>query len=85
MQLADLSLDQQRRPGRPPRQDAGALARKVLQRGGGLPSPDRQKVIDRLLPLTTRSGNVAAGKLVFKNHCAKCHAHSGEGLRLALT
>jgi len=44
-----------------------------------LPNPDRQKVLDRLMPLTKKSGDATAGKLVFKAQCAKCHTHSGEG------
>jgi putative heme-binding domain-containing protein len=27
-------------------------------------------------------GNAAAGREVFKKHCAKCHVHSGEGTRI---
>src|SRR5205085_6532266 len=44
-----------------------------------LPSPDRQKVVEKLLPLTKRTGDAARGKAVFKNQCGKCHTHSGEG------
>ena len=82
VRLADLSLDQQRALASHPDKALAALARKVLERGGGLPNADRQKVIDQLLPLTKRSGDAAAGKLVFKNHCMKCHAHSGEGAQI---
>jgi hypothetical protein len=77
--LAGLSLDQQRALAAHPDRTIAEQARKVLERGGSLPSPDRQKVIDRLMPLTMRSGDAAAGKLVFKNQCAKCHVHGGEG------
>src|SRR4029078_396348 len=42
----------------------------------------RQKVVERLLPLTKRSGDAARGKLVFKDKCAKCHTHSGEGTNI---
>jgi putative heme-binding domain-containing protein len=34
------------------------------------------------MPLTRRSGDAAAGKVVFKNHCAKCHTHGGEGAKI---
>ena len=53
-----------------------------MARGGGLPDPNRQKVIDELLPLTKKSGDATAGKLIFKNNCAKCHTHSGEGAKI---
>ena len=34
------------------------------------------------MPLTKQTGDAAAGKLVFKNQCAKCHTHSGEGTKI---
>jgi putative membrane-bound dehydrogenase-like protein len=54
-------------------------AKKILAAGGGLPNADRQKVIDELLPVVKAGGDAARGKLVFKEHCGKCHMHSGEG------
>ncbi len=54
-------------------------AKKILAAGGGLPSADRQKVIDEILPVVSRGGDAARGKLVFKEQCGKCHMHSGEG------
>jgi putative membrane-bound dehydrogenase-like protein len=54
-------------------------AKKILAAGGGLPSPDRQKVIDEVLPVVKAGGDAARGKLVFKEQCGKCHVHSGEG------
>ncbi|MFO0852442.1 MAG: c-type cytochrome [Gemmataceae bacterium] len=51
----------------------------VLKRGGALPSPDRQKVIDEFLTTTKEKGDPAVGKAVFKAQCAKCHKHQGEG------
>ena len=54
-------------------------AKKILAAGGGLPSPDRQKVIDEILPVVLRGGDAARGTLVFKEQCGKCHMHSGEG------
>src|SRR5262249_33126388 len=43
---------------------------------------DREKVLQELLPLTKRTGDPVAGKVVFKNQCAKCHMHSGEGNKI---
>jgi len=54
-------------------------AKKVLAAGGGLPNADRQKVIDEILPVVSRGGDAARGKLVFKEQCGKCHMHAGEG------
>jgi uncharacterized protein len=57
-------------------------ARRLLEAGGSLPNPDRQKVLDELGPLVEQKGDAPAGKVVFKNQCAKCHTHSGEGTKI---
>ena len=36
-------------------------------------------MIDELAPVVLRGGDAARGKEVFRQQCAKCHAHSGEG------
>src|SRR5207248_3559444 len=54
----------------------------LLDKGNALPNADRQKVLAELLAVTKMSGDPAAGKAVFKTHCAKCHVHSGEGERI---
>ena len=79
VRLADLALDQKQALTAHPDSTIAARAKKLLARGGDLPSPDRQKVVEKLLPLTKKTGDVARGKAVFKTHCAKCHKHSGEG------
>jgi putative membrane-bound dehydrogenase-like protein len=75
LQLADLSLDQKQSLAAHADQALAARAKKLLERGGGLPSADRQKVLDELMPLTKRTGDAAAGKMVFVKQCAKCHTH----------
>src|SRR5262249_8489875 len=80
--LSDLSLEQKQGLAGHPDRKIAARAKALLAKGGALPSPDRQKVIDELMPLTKKAGDAAAGKVVFKNHCAKCHVHSGEGTKL---
>jgi putative heme-binding domain-containing protein len=77
--LADLALDQREALTRHPDRSIAAKARALLSRGGGLPNPDRQKVLDELLHVTKRKGHVEAGRLVYKNNCAKCHVHGNEG------
>ncbi len=79
VQLGDLTLDQKQALAAHPNRQIAARARRLLERGGGLPSADRQKVIDQLLPLTKKTGDAALGKAVFTKHCATCHTHSGEG------
>ena len=77
--ISELSLDQRQALGAHPIHALAARAKKALERGGGLPDPDRQKVIDSLAPLVLRGGDPARGKEVFKQQCAKCHVHNGEG------
>jgi putative membrane-bound dehydrogenase-like protein len=82
LQLADLSLDQKAALAAHPDRQIAGRARRMLEAGGSLPNPDRQKVLDELKPLTEQKGDAVAGKLVFKNQCAKCHTHSGEGTKI---
>lgn len=82
VELTDLSLEQkQALASHPDRRLAGRI-RPLLAKGGGLPNPDRQKVIDELMPTIEKTGEVANGKAVFKKTCAKCHTHSGEGTKI---
>jgi putative membrane-bound dehydrogenase-like protein len=79
VQLTDLSLDQRQSLLAYPRPRLAARARRLLSQSGGLPDPDREKVVAQLLPLAEQTGDPVAGKLVFKQHCAVCHTHGGEG------
>jgi putative membrane-bound dehydrogenase-like protein len=76
---ADLSADQSQFLAGHPTASIATRARRILARGGSLPSPDRQKVLDSLLPLASRTGDATRGLEVFKKTCAKCHRHGGEG------
>jgi putative membrane-bound dehydrogenase-like protein len=82
LQLSELTLDQKQALADHPDKKIALRARRLLERGGGLPNPDRQKVVDQLLPQIKRHGDAALGKAVFKNQCAKCHMHSGEGSKI---
>jgi putative heme-binding domain-containing protein len=82
VQWADLSLDQKQALAEHPSRAIAGRARRLLEAGGGLPNVDRQKVLDELKHLTEMKGDAAAGKLVFKNQCAKCHIHGGEGTKI---
>jgi putative heme-binding domain-containing protein len=82
VQLTELSLEQKQALADHPNQQIAKRARALLERGGGLPNADRQEVIDQLMPLTTKTGDAAGGKLVFKKHCVVCHTHSGEGNKI---
>jgi putative heme-binding domain-containing protein len=76
---SDLSLDQKQALSRHPDQVLQARARALMAATGGLPNPDRQRVLEERLPLAQRSGDAALGKAVFQKHCTKCHRHGGEG------
>jgi putative heme-binding domain-containing protein len=80
--LNDLSLDQKQQLAAHPIAAIATQAKAILSRGGSLPSADREKVISERLALTRRTGDAAAGKVVFKTHCAKCHMHNGEGEKI---
>jgi putative membrane-bound dehydrogenase-like protein len=77
--LGELSLDQKLALSAHPNPAVAARAKALLERGGGLPDADRQKVIAALSPVVLRGGDAVRGKEVFRQQCAKCHAHSGEG------
>ncbi len=74
-----LALDQKTALASHPDKSISARATKILAQGGGLPSPDRQKVIEEMKSLLAKTGNVENGKKVFVAQCAKCHKHGGEG------
>jgi putative membrane-bound dehydrogenase-like protein len=82
LQLNDLSLDQKQALAAHPDEAIAKQAKELLARSGGLPNPDRQRVYDELQSLAEQTGQVAAGKEVFKKNCAKCHTHSGEGTKI---
>jgi putative membrane-bound dehydrogenase-like protein len=74
-----LPLDAQQRLLRHPDAKLAARAKAALAKTGGLPSPDRQKVLTALLPLTERHGDATRGKKVFEDNCAKCHRYGSLG------
>ena len=79
VRLTELTLDQKQALADHPNKAIAARAKPLLERGGGLPDPDRQKVIDELSRGVLKPGDAAKGKLVFTQQCAKCHRHNGEG------
>lgn len=77
--LAELSLDQRQSLANHPERGLRRKAQELLAMGGALPNPDRQRVLDELLPVARISGDAKAGKQVFTKQCAKCHRLRGEG------
>ena len=74
-----LSLSQSQALAAHPDKSIAERAKALLAKGGGLPDPDREKVIQALSPIVLKGGDASRGKEVFKKECAKCHTHSGEG------
>ena len=79
---ADLSVEQAQRLSRYPDAAVSSRAKKLLAMGGGLPNPDRQKVVDAFLPALKRHGDAVRGRTVFEQNCAKCHRHGDIGANI---
>jgi putative heme-binding domain-containing protein len=79
VQVSDLGIDIEQRLSRHANAALAGRAKTILARGGRTITADRQKVLDELLPLAEKRGEAAAGKLVFEQHCGKCHRHNGVG------
>ena len=81
-QISELALDQKQALTEYPLPSIRDRARNLFKRGGTLPDPDREKVLQDLLPITKETGDAKLGKDVFIKNCSKCHIHSGEGTRI---
>jgi len=79
LSATDLSLEQRQALSVHPEPKIRDRAVKLLSAGGGLPSPDRDRVLKEKLTLVAQSGDAQVGHALFKKHCAKCHKHRGEG------
>lgn len=79
VRLDELALDQRQALVVHPNAAIASRAKTLLSKGGGLPDPDRQKVIEELTAVAMKPGIVAKGKEVFTQQCAKCHRYNGEG------
>jgi putative membrane-bound dehydrogenase-like protein len=81
--LRDMTVDQRQQLLRHPDAQLAATAKQILERGGQIPNPDRQKVIDSLAGLVETTGDATAGRAVFEKQCAKCHRHGNLGAAIA--
>ncbi|MEZ6057356.1 MAG: ThuA domain-containing protein [Planctomycetaceae bacterium] len=79
VQLADLKLDQKMALSNHPNESIRNRAKKLLAMGGGLPDPDRQKVVEEYVAITKEKGDIDLGREVFKKNCSKCHRHGDMG------
>ena len=81
--LGDLKLDQKQALASHPDRAIRTRATELMKSGGGLPSADRQAVLETLLPAAHQKGDPMAGQEIFKKNCAKCHMIRGEGEKIA--
>ena len=77
--LEDIPLVERNRLAEHPDREVRDQAKKILAKGGSLPNPDRQKVIDELLEKVSLGGDAIKGKVLYAAQCGKCHTHSGVG------
>ena len=80
--LSELSLQQQQNLANHQLEPVRKLSRAILERGGALPNPNRQKVLDEMMEVTELSGDASAGKIIFTKSCANCHQFRGEGQKV---
>jgi putative heme-binding domain-containing protein len=82
VQVSELTLDMQQALLAHRDRRISSRARNLLRERGGLPSPDRQAVIEELISVTQTTGDFARGLEVFKKHCSQCHVHGDLGERI---
>lgn len=82
VRLDDLPVAERARLAEHPDESIRERSKVILSASGGLPNPDRQRVIDELLPVVLAGGDAEQGRAVFRKHCSTCHHHSGEGGRV---
>ena len=56
-----------------------ARIKKLRDATGRVASGDRKAMLDRLLPLAQKPGDVERGKAAFQKNCAVCHTLEGQG------
>ena len=55
------------------------IARKLEKSSGRAPTADRKQIVEKLLPLASKPGDPARGRLVFEQNCMVCHTIQGKG------
>ncbi len=79
---SELGVEQIQQLVNHPKPELAARARKLMMQSGILASTDRQAVLDEMLSLADRRGDVAAGRAVFEKQCGKCHRHGDLGVAI---
>ncbi len=63
--------------------DLRSRAIAFLEQAGRMPNPDREKLLETLLPLAQQKGDVEQGRAAFDEHCGACHRFEGNGNEIA--
>jgi len=79
LSLNDLALDQRQALSRHQSRQVRSKLKVVLESNGALPNQDRFRVLEELNHTAHRQGDSARGKVIFQQHCSKCHLHEGVG------
>lgn len=74
----DLAVEHWSQLKQHPDRSVARRAERLSAPPGGV-SPDRQGVVNKLLPLAKQKGNPTRGKEVFTANCATCHVFGGTG------
>jgi putative membrane-bound dehydrogenase-like protein len=74
----DLAADHWTQLRNHPEAALAARAAKLESTGPGAVSPDREALLQKLLPLAERAGDAKRGGELFAQLCAKCHAMAGQ-------
>lgn len=64
------------------RSDDAEVARraaKLEKSSGRAPTADRKEIVEKLMPLASKPGDAARGRVVFEQNCMVCHAIRGKG------
>ena len=80
-----LTLSQSQALAAHPDRSIADRAKALLAKGGGLPDPDREKVIQALSPVVLKGGDASRGKEVFKKECTSATRTRARGARSAPT
>ena len=79
IQLGDLNPQDLQLLSQNPDPALAARAQKIEKDAGLASNSDRQKVIDQFAAATEKSGDIAAGKVIFEKNCMVCHTFEGKG------
>ena len=83
--LSELALDQKQALAAHPNRDIAARAKKLLASGGGLPDRDRQLVIDRLAPSSSKGETPGGASWCSSSNVRSATATMAKGARSDLT